>query len=340
MVIGGLVAVGFHLVLLVGESRGECQPPYKIEWPSASPVWTMCWVPPDASAGIDGSGLELRHVFYKGKRVFWRANLPVLNVKYDQGSGFCGPTYRDWLNQPQAFEANNVVQPGYAEPTQPPKTVCDAPGNDVGSFAGVAAERLADRLILTSQTRAGWYRYVNRMVFHLDGLMEPQFGFTAVTHPCVNEPHTHHGYWRFDFDIDGAAHDQIQERRRFLFITWWSTLKTEESRLRRPWASRKWRVHDKTTERRVEVVSGPHDTAGGDAWGGADVWALRYHGNETDDGGATGGAMGDAQHIDPYINGEGIDGSDVVLWYRISLHHQTGPVCKMVGPKLRLLGSW
>src|SRR5262245_55912889 len=137
-------------------ATAQCNPPHKIEWPAANPVWTLCWTPPDASSGIDGSGLELAHVFYKGRRVFWHLNMPVLNVLYDQQTaGFCGPTYRDWLNQLQAFDANNVVQPGYAEPTTPPKTVCDAPGADIGSFAGVAVEKLTDRLVLTSQTRAG-----------------------------------------------------------------------------------------------------------------------------------------------------------------------------------------
>src|SRR5687767_6697526 len=89
---------------------GYCVSPYKINWPTSNPVWSLCWVPPDNSSGVDGSGLELRHVFYKGKRVFWQAHIPVLNVKYDPG-GCGGPTlsYRDWQNSLVDFDANNLV---------------------------------------------------------------------------------------------------------------------------------------------------------------------------------------------------------------------------------------
>ena len=322
-------------------AAAQCQAPYRIEWPSANPVWTLCWTPPDASSGPSGSGLELRHVFYKGKRVFWHLNMPVLNVLYDQPSGFCGPTYRDWLNELQAFDANNVISPGYAEPTTPPKTVCDAPGADVGSFAGVAVEKLNDRLILTTQTRAGWYRYINKMIFFPDGTMQPQFGFTAVSYECVNKPHMHHGYWRFDLDIDGAANDVIKERRRFLFFfRKWVTLSSEQTRLRTSSNSRRWQVVDASTGRGIRVEPGPHDAVGGDAFGGPDVWALRYHGNEIDDGGSTGGQAGDAQHITPFVNGESVNRQDVVMWYRVGLRHEHGPHCTLVGPTLRAVGSW
>lgn len=328
------------LVIFADDAAAQCSPPHMVEWPAANPVWKLCWLPPDASSGPDGSGLELSHVFFKGRRVFWRLNMPVLNVLYDQPSGGCGPTYRDWLNQLQAFDANNVIQPGYAEPKTPPKTVCDAPGADVGSFEGVAVEKLADRLVLTSQTRAGWYRYINKMTFFSDGRMEPAFGFTAVEYPCVHQAHTHHGYWRMDIDVEGAANDSIRERRRFLFWTWWSTLRTEATRLRTSNNSRRWRVRDNASGRSVEIQPGPHDAVGGDPFGGPDVWALLYKGAEADDGGATGGANGDAQHITPFVNGESIAGRDVVLWYRVGHRHAGGASCTMVGPSLRLVGGW
>lgn len=332
-----LIALGAFVLADVIQAQ-PCTPPYLIEWPTANPVWRMCWLPPDASSGPAGSGLELRHVFYKGRRVFWRANVPVLNVLYDAGSGFCGPTYRDWLNELQAFQADNVLQPGYAEPTQTPKTVCDAPGADVGSFAGVAAQKLADRLVLTTQTKAGWYRYIQRITFFPDGTIEPQFGFTAVTHECINKPHMHHGYWRFDLDIEGAANDIVRERRKFLwFFKTWSLLEIEQTRLRTAGNFRQWRVLDKGTGRGVEIRPGHHDEVGGDSFGGADVWVLRYHANETDDGGSLGG---DQQHIDPYVNGESVNGGDVVLWYRVGHRHESGPSCMLDGPRLVLVGNW
>ena len=118
-----------------------CAAPHKIVWPANHPVWSLCWVSPDSSSGVDGSGIELRDVFYKGKLVLRRAGIPVLNVEYDPGG--CG-SLRDWQNGLADFESDGFVPPPgsrYAEPTKPPRTMCDHPGTDKGDFSGVAAQR-------------------------------------------------------------------------------------------------------------------------------------------------------------------------------------------------------
>lgn len=320
---------------------GYCSAPNKIDWPAANPVWSLCWVNPQASSGIEGSGLELRHVFYKGKRVFWRAHLPILNVLYDPGGcGGSSLSYRDWQNQPVRFEANNVVAPGYAEPTTPPGTVCDHVGSDAGSFTGVAAEKLSDRLILTTQLQAGWYRYIQKWTFHLDGRIDPRLGFTVVNHPCAPKHHSHHGYWRFDFDVDGHPNDRVRERKKFWFFKYWSTYGSEKKRKRATSYQRRWRVQDKTTGRGYEIRPGAHDGIA-DSWADSDVWALRYRGDEIDDGGATGGATGDAAHVSDYLTGEGINGADDVVWYRVGHRHEGVASCDpMEGPTLVPIGSW
>lgn len=211
-------------------------------------------------------------------------------------------------------------------------TTCDTPGSDPGSFEGVAVERLADRLILTTQTNAGWYRYVQKLIFHADGRIQPQFGFTAIWAFCVGKPHTHHGYYRFDFDIDGAANDRIRQRKKWLFFWFWSTIATETTRNRA--SGRRWRVLD-GSGRGYELAPGSHDGGPPDSFAGSDAWMLRYHGNETDDGGSTGGSSGDAQHIDTFVNGESISQQDLVLWYRVSHRHAGGLTCMLDGPTLR-----
>lgn len=314
---------------------GYCSPPYKINWPAANPVWSLCWVPAENSSGVDGSGLEIRHAFYKGKRVFWQAHIPVLNVKYDPGGcGGSSLSYRDWQNQPRAFDANNVISPGYAEPTVPPTTVCDHPGSDSGSFTGVAVEKGTDQLILTTQLQAGWYRYIQKWTFYLDGTIEPRFGFTAVDYYCTTKPHNHHVYWRFDFDIEGASNDWISERN-FLF---WTNRTTEISR-KYSVLGRRWRVRDKGTGRGYLVIPGTSDGVA-DTWAVADVWALLYRFTEIDDGGATGGADGDAAHMSNFVNGENINGRDVVIWTHAMNRHATGIGCHFVGPTLKPIGTW
>jgi len=306
----------------------------KIEWPSTHPVWSFWWIPPDLSSGINGSGLELRHVYYKHHLVLSRAHVPILNVKYSPGG--CGGAdlcYRDWAKEYAPFEANNVLKPGYAEPTTTPTTVCEHPGYDQGTFSGVAAERGPHQLILTTQMEAGWYRYIQQWVFHKDGTINPLFKFSAVNSYCVSKAHVHHAYWRLDFDIDGSPDDVVEEYNNPPLSPggphWYR--KTEGNRLRDSTRNRKWRVRDKETGRKFEIIPSPHDgTAAGDPFAVADVWVLRYHPNEIDDGATT-----CQTQLNNYINGENVDGQDIVLWYAAHVLHPGGARCDVAGPTLK-----
>jgi len=333
-----------------------CGYPYRIDWPDGHPVWSLCWVPPNESSGTDGSGLELRNVFYKGKEVLYRAHLPILNVKYDPGGcGGSSLSYRDAVDDLAAFEVEPeaIVQPGYAEITDRYRfeTVCDHPGfdRDVGfrgiDFKGVVVEKKSDQLILTTEMKVGWYRYIQKWTFRLDGTIEPRIGFTAVMDPCTQKPHNHHAYWRFDFDIDGSDHDLIEEGRQTINDPPSSEILGESARKRAVFPVRKWwRVRDQISGRGYEVWPGANDDwadfPGPGDWTVADVWAMRYHDDEIDDGGATSGRYGDAAHLDQYITGETLNGQDVVIWYRVGIRHAGSTGCHLVGPTLRPIGSW
>ena len=78
-----------------------------------------------ASSGTNGSGVELRYVDYRGKRVLYRAHVPILNVKYSQDA--CGP-YRDWQYQESMIQATGTdVAPGFRLCTAPATTILDRP---------------------------------------------------------------------------------------------------------------------------------------------------------------------------------------------------------------------
>jgi len=68
--------------------------PLIIAWPDISPEWQFTVLAPRGSSGKNGSGIELREVYYKGRRVLAQAHVPILNVKYKDDK--CGP-FRDWL---------------------------------------------------------------------------------------------------------------------------------------------------------------------------------------------------------------------------------------------------
>jgi hypothetical protein len=339
-IVGSAAWLFFEMMLILNCSRAQgqtCPYVFSTAWPSSDPIWTLAWVTPDQSVGVDGSGLQLTDVRYKGKQVLHMAHLPILNVLYDPGG--CGDTHlshRDWQTGLKAFEATNVVAPCHAEPTAPPQTVCDHPGVDAGSFVGVTVEKKADELILTTQMQAGWYRYIQKWFFLRDGTIQARFFFTAVKDYCVDKPHYHQAYWRFDFDLEGAANDVVEE---YNSATDWKPLFLETNRKRNPATGRKWRVRNGKTHRGYEVIPDLDDDIA-DNWGVADMWALRYHDAEMDDGGALPGPMGNAAHLNNYLNRETIDRRHDVLWYRIGHRHDSPSVCVSIGLTLKPIGDW
>lgn len=341
---------------LVCASRASAQPAcnlsgeHLMSWPDVNPVWQFCWVRPAQSSGSNGSGIEIRNVYYNGHLVMKRGGVPMLNVEYIQTSCGCD-CYRDWETTQSYFSADNIITQGvYAEPTSPPVTVCDVGGGvdvcspgDANCFNGVAAEKLADRLILTTQMDAGWYRYMMKWRFYLDGRIEPVFCFGAVSAGCVGCSHKHHAYWRFDFDIDGTVANVVTEgpnpaegarpgpRPRIV------TLPTETMRVVN-YPGITWSVTDSATHRGYRLVPGIETNLPADSFSQGDLWALEYHANEIDDGHGIGNCP---VNFGPWLNNESLNG-DVVLWYRSGWLHPSGDLSdfEQVGPTLSPVGDW
>ncbi|MGK5643340.1 hypothetical protein ACSNOK_34505, partial [Streptomyces sp. URMC 126] len=80
-----------------------------------------------------------------------------------------------------------------------------------GNFRGVAFHHDGSELRIVSELAAGWYRYISDWRLADDGVIRPRFGFAGVSNPCTCRVHTHHAYWRLDFDIAGAADNRVDE---------------------------------------------------------------------------------------------------------------------------------
>ena len=305
-------------------------------------LWKFLAVRPAASSGTNGSGLELRYVDYRGKRLLYRAHVPILNVKYDGNA--CGP-YRDWQNQEGMIQANGSdVGPGFRLCPAPATTILDT-GSDVGNYLGVAIFVQGQEVVLVSEMQAGWYRYVSQWRLHADGTIRPRFGFSAVSSSCVCNIHHHHAYWRLDFDVRTAGNNLVREFNDPPIFpnTNWHDKNYEIRRPRDPSRHRKWRVLNKATGEAYDIIPGANDgvaTASSDwPFPRGDVWILRYRGTEIDDGVPAVGPPYEAG-IDQWVNGEPINGADVVIWYGAHFTHdvthaEPGEFGHIVGPDLK-----
>lgn len=305
-------------------------------------LWRFLVIRPAASSGTNGSGIELRYVDYRGKRVLYRAHVPILNVKY--ATGPCGP-YRDWQNEEGMIQADGTnVASGFRLCYSPATTILDT-GSDVGNFLGVAIYVKGFEVVLVSEMQAGWYRYVSEWRLHTNGTIRPRFGFSAVDSSCVCNVHHHHAYWRFDFDIRTAGNNLVKEFNDPPLIgsSNWHNKIFEIKRPRNPSSKRKWRVENMISGEAYDIIPSPNDgiaTASPDwPFPRGDVWILRYKGAELDDGVVAIGPPYEA-NIDGFTNGESIYGKDVVVWYGAHFTHDVtseppGTHGHIVGPDLK-----
>jgi len=119
----------------------------------------------------------------------------------------------------------------------------------------------------------------------------------------------------------------------------WVSKPTEFSAVKYPAANRSWRVIDKNTGRGYYILSGAHDGIA-DAFSDRDIWVVRYRGDE-DRSGRQGDEWSDG--LNAFVNGESIDGQDIVVWYCGHLYHRAaegGDEWHQVGPVLAPFGNW
>lgn len=296
-------------------------------WRGEQRLWDLLVVRPSASSGVNGSGVELRSVDYVGQRVLHRAHVPILNVSYEDQRGRCGPTYRDWFNEEACFEADgDEPVAGFRVGAAAPRTILDTDRGG-GNFRGVALYLDGEELVVLSQLQAGWYRYVSEWRLGAGGTIRPRVGFAAVSNPCTCSPHTHHAYWRLDFDILGNDPNLVQEFNEPNLpgqLAPWHTIRYEVARQRDPGYRRRWRVRSTRSPHGYTIVPGAHDGVA-DEFGAGDFWVLRYHGSELDDGqGFTTDPVESRAHLDRFLTGELVEREDVVVWYGAHFRHAPG----------------
>ncbi len=310
---------------------------------NGTPLWEMLVIRPSSSSGyvFERSGIEIRDVKYKGKSVLKRGHAPVLNVEYDGDA--CGP-FRDWQFAEGFFNAPSA---GASDPAPGIRVLADGQiattalesGNDVGNFQGVAIYQqnvgFGNEVVMVSEMEAGWYRYIMEWRFAVDGTIRPRYGFGGVTDRCVCFSHTHHVYWRFDFDIVNPTNKvfQVERGRKFL-----KPVTTEAAIFRKYQTNRGFLIQNSSGDEAYQITpnltDGTVTNAEGiltDIFGAGDFWLLQYKGTagapeEIDDPNPNDPNPSIAYRatLAPWVNNESLVNQDVVVWYGAHDYHDEG----------------
>ncbi|KAI9786210.1 MAG: hypothetical protein M1839_007620 [Geoglossum umbratile] len=310
-------------------------------------LWTFGITRPSSSSGTNGAGIELRNVKYKGKSVLYQASVPILNVEYEDKTPpiSCGPYYRDWQNSeyPLHCPPGKDFAPWLRLCKTPATTIVDPPFTDGGDFTGVAISIEGREVVLKSQMIAGWYRYTSEWRFDVDGTLRPRWGFGGVLSGsnCVCHVHHHHVYWRLDFDIVSSGNNVVKEFNCPPIIpgTNYHDEVYEIKREKDPSHHRRWEISNTRWRDKYTLIPGPNDGVADD-FGVGDLWVLKYHPGEIDDGVGFTSDIDAKANIDKFVNGELVKDQDVVVWYGAHFkhdqsHEQEPEHGHVVGPDIR-----
>ncbi len=285
-------------------------------------LWDMLVLRPSVSSGTNASAIELRDIKYKGRSVMKRAHVPILNVEYSDNE--CGP-YRDWQYQEGMFQADGTDvagAPGFRDCGTTPATTAVETGIDAGNFRGVAVYREGNEVVLVTEMEAGWYRYVHEWRFDLNGTIHPRFGFGGTANSCTCFGHTHHVYFRLDFDVDGTANQIFELPLGARPDRVGNRIATERKLSRNGSAAKYYRIRG--GRRSYYLYPGPNDGVA-DNYAHGDMWFLHWHDGPTNvaaeiDDGHNLFDPTDAD-LDQFLTGESLLNEDSVVWYHASYTH-------------------
>ncbi len=336
---------------LLAQSEHACSAAYRIDKTLPTGTrWEMCW----EQRALDGIVLYDITMTPPGEArrlILAQAGLAQVHVPYDDN----GARFHDVTD----FGFGGSYLQNLTAAECPAGTLIPYGGKNVLCMQiqprGYAQKYYARQLqgyelSLFSVSASGDYNYIVQYEFYDDGTILPSVGAsgqlqrygTNAAYGWVTAtnriPISHyHNYWfRLDFDLNGRENDLVQEiqinptdqnRRREKQLT---DITLEAARRHDPSVQRSWRVLDKVTRNadgnfisyQIEGMSSGHDFTGPDfepfTQNDLYVTAFKSCENYPSHNPQLGGCAGD---VSQFVNGESVDGTDLVVWYGITFHH-------------------
>ncbi len=293
--------------------------------------WSFSWLIPS----LAGEGLAISKADFRGTRVLFRAGQPFVIVPYHGDS----PHYKDSLGagpglpftalKPTAPNAHSFdLPPGSTATNDNQYDVVNNPGGAVMVERVAATLTEPAKAIVWAKFQCGNYQYIHHWEFQADGGIQAQVWLGGkLFGPEPGRGHIHNFYFRLDFDIVTAADNLAQ---RFAHLDnkpgddVWQDITIESKQTVDPKTFTKWRVINKSKKntngqpRSYELIPGSDGGPDG-TYSTADLWVVRYKSGAED--GADVGFKDDVLGT-KYVDGESVDGQDIVIWYCLRTHHK------------------
>jgi hypothetical protein len=292
--------------------------------------WSFSWSIPS----LYGAGLVISKANFNGIRVLFRAGAPFVLVPYHGNS----PTFKDGL-APHCgglpFTALIPTAPNVTGGALPPGTIAtnDNQYNMTINHGGaVMVEQVPATLtepakaVVWAKFQCGNYQYFHRWQFQADGAILAEVGLGGRLLTSTGVSHIHNFYFRLDFDIVTAGNNLVQS---FEHVgnnpgdDHWNSITVESKKTVDLQTFTKWRIINKTPKANgqfpsYELLPGSDGSPNG-TYSTGDLWVVRYKSSGEDGANVN---CNDNVLGTTYVNGETVDGQDVVIWYSLRTHHE------------------
>lgn len=314
--------------------------------------WELCW------EHRDQEGIVLTDIYYitpanMKRRVLKEASIAQIYTPYDDNSSRNHYVASPGLGGAQIVAlSNNNCPTGTLISYNGINVLCQMVENRGYIYKYEDNQQIGYHLTLFSVSNIGGQHFIIRWRFYDDGTIEPSIGSTGVVNrrstdarygwPIQNNSdigigYVNNYYWRLNFDIgENGANDIVEEfnvdptdggSRKSLSVT---RITSETGRSVDAQKKRSWRVRDGSIENNdghsvsyhLEPLTTGNRYIGPNTepWTANDIFFTKSRDCErfVSQNPTAGGCGAD---ISQFMNGENIDGDDIVLWYRISYHH-------------------
>lgn len=312
-----------------------CPNQFEQSFPTSGPAqttWRICW---REVAGNDGysnpNGLVIGPVYFRKSpnapfvSVLWDLRVSDYFVPYHSGS----PRYYDLsaFNFQLTAVANDDCPPGVGGSLLSPH-VCKEVHDRGLMWKDSGGVRRGEELVMWGAINAANCRYIQEYTFRDDGIVLARMGATGQNLPSRElEPHAHNGLWRIDMDFGGAGNNRVTHVQHSenpadpsgkandadslilhaLGITW-DERRHDELAVSNP--NVKNAHGSPSAYHLVPLVTGGL-TQHRETFTQNDLWVTPYNSSQFA-----------ASQLPTYVSGgPNVVNTDIVLWYKGSLHH-------------------
>lgn len=318
---------------------------------SSGAAWDMCWQTSVAE------GVVLSNIYYTTpaglrRRVLGNAAVAQIETEFDDGTRTNALSSTSGLGGSalQTLGANHC--PGGTLHSSGGQAVLCSTERDRGYILKHPTVVKQGKLFeLINISVVDNRNYVIRWRFADSGIIDPAIGLTGslpktggeasygwpvTAENVIGVAFTDHYFWRLDFDIaDDASNDVAEEYASLPSANRLEKLKvlnplTTESARSTDWENKRyWRIRDGSVGNgnngfisyELVTLNHIHQNSGNQSqsWLASDIFFTRY--NACEQLATNNPTTGCGSNVSTFVNGENINGADIVTWYRLSYHH-------------------